>query len=141
MILQDAIKKGGLIKLPQMSHWIRLVVSLLVWDDYELDNYAYLTRESLLSNKWEAKDIINEEWFEGNFKNKFPYGVLCNVYNGKSKPNPDTGSIMTFEGMDINVIFNYHKGDIHPFKSIYWSWERAVPVSTYNAPKIIKREE
>lgn len=75
--------------------------------------------EVVISDGWE----VEEKWYEGDFKNKYPNGVLCLVRTGIKG------------GAYMACIKNYTYGCFIDDSGVHY--ENAIPVSPKNAPAII----
>ena len=132
MKLQKAIRNGKLFKRPNMKYWITIFVGFFICLDEEKKRARTyeLTKKDVLADDWIIfEDEIEEKWYEGDFKKKWPNGVLCKVCN-----NQNTKKI-------IRPIIEY---DTNPWLSsgrrfcdgiLYW--EFAIPVKPEEAPAII----
>ena len=87
----------------------------------EICRYNFLP-EDFLVDDWEWV----EEWYEGDFKKKYPNGVLCWVWGGFVNP---------FRAVVID-----YKPSTHYFITENGCWLNAKPVKPEETPAIIKKE-
>ncbi len=125
MTLQEAIKSGKPFKRPCHMYWMlvnndRIVyvsaVGAINWtpniEDYFADDY-----------------FVKEDWYEGDFKKKFPNGVLCWVWDRGFRKR-------------MAIVIGYDKERVHPFLVTYGAYyEYAEPIKPEEAPAIIGGQE
>ena len=69
---------------------------------------------------------LEEKWYEGDFKKKYPNGVLCWVWHYMSPEKYRT------------IVVNYVKDSKYPFLSFdNFTWKCAKPMNSSEAPAII----
>ena len=134
MTIQEAIKSGRPFKRKGLNFYLECQKSNYSGNlcfYLQCTRAAYtLSGDDILADDWE----VLEKWYEGNFKKKYPNGVLCKVGNSEGLYKP----------YNIKIITNYVKGDKYPFKSYYGNptgclleYEYAEPVKPEEAPAII----
>ena len=80
-------------------------------------------KEDILANDYE----IEEKWYEGNFKKKWPNGVLCKV-----------GDNIKYHQI-FAIVVDYIPDSQNPFLTINNTlWKSAEPIKPEEAPAIIK---
>ena len=125
MTLQEAIKSGRPFKRKQQAYWMVVNGSNIIISDGEYNKYlSYydIDVKDILTKDW----IIKEEWYEGDFKSKWPNGVLCWVWDSNL-----TSKIKM-------VVIDYRKNLSKPFKTYFYNWDHAEPVKPEEAPAIIE---
>ena len=74
--------------------------------------------------------MIKEEWYEGNFKEKYPNGVMCKVW--------DKNDDATYTA----IVIDYDKVRAYPFiTSELGKYEFAKPITDKNKLPVIFEEE
>ncbi len=123
MTLKEAIESGRPFKLPELNYWIKVEN-----EEFETEVGKFIVKpKDLFRNDWKIK----EKWYEGDFKKKWPKGVLCKVWD---------------EAHNISMVArvrDYKADEDYPFivaKGIY-RFTHAEPVKPEEAPAIIGREE
>ena len=86
----------------------------------------YANAKAIFAEDW----IIKEKWYEGDFKEKYPNGVLCKVW--------DKDEDATYTA----IVINYDEHKAYPFiTSDLDKYEFAEPITKDKAPAIIKEEK
>lgn len=127
MTIQEAIKSGKPFKRKYWKDWIKRVKDYCVWatgvNKNELANDA-ISINDILADDWEVK----EEWYEGDFKKKYPNGVLCWVWNSYSNV------------INKRVVIDYIP-EVQKFKTDTGTIVSARPVLPSEAPAIIGEDD
>ena len=129
MTIQEAIKSGRPFKRPHYENW--LVIDELnnkIWFSINKGRGRFLpsfSAEDLLADDWKIK----EKWYEGNFKKKYPNGVLCWCYNEN-----------IINGV-VDIIINYDEKSNFPFISPRLSYSQVSPFRPEKAPACIKIDD
>ena len=120
MTIQDAIESGRPFRRPGHGFWLGVEDNTII--DYEDREDYYLTVDDIIADDWEIK----EEWYEGNFKEKYPNGVLCWVWE---------------RGVaSLDIVIDYLVGSDSPFRTRYAYFKHVEPVKKNEAPVIIGDE-
>ena len=84
---------------------------------------ATLTKEDILADDW----MIKEEWYEGDFKKKYPKGLICWAwdYDGDDKAKV--------------VMIAFNKKSEFPFETEEGCYRYAEPITKEEAPTILDR--
>ena len=132
MTLKEAWETHRLFKRKHWDLWYnKLEEKDSIQAIYE-NNDSYDSRKlsllDILADDWE----IEERWYEGDFKKKYPNGVLCYIGQNGNIHKP----------IIITIITDYVEGDDRPFKSYYDNCSNlefgyAKPVEPDKAPAII----
>ena len=120
MNLIEAVKTGQLFKRPWWNSW-QCVENLKTIN---------LSKEDILATDYE----VCERWFMGNFKDKYPNGVLCYV--------ADTEHTLDSDEKIVQIIIDYSPNEDFPFTAQNGTyWKIAIPITTDEAPTILERDE
>ena len=127
MTFLEAVKSGKKFKRKGEKHWCSI--------SNTGDIIRHVDGESVLCYAnyfwYTAEDFeVNEKWYEGDFKKKYPNGVLCKLYDRK-------------EDQPIyDIVIDYIKDAHYPFRTKSMNYRRyAEPVSKKDAPAIIEGED
>lgn len=121
MTIQEAIKSGKYFKRKKWNFYLH-VDGYNIYDEKE--QIFTLDTTDILADDWEVK----EEWYEGDFKKKYPNGVLCWVWD-------------ICEEKVARVVNDYKQINEYPF--IVYEMDRIVtfkyakPVKPSEAPAIV----
>lgn len=122
MTLQEAIKSNRPFR----------VIGAKTWLIVNKENNEIITKNSNSPVKLTATNIllnyeIQEQWYEGNFKKKWPNGVLCKV-----------GDNIKYHQI-FAIVVDYIPDSQNPFLTINNTlWKSAEPIKPEEAPAIIK---
>ena len=124
-IIKIAKETGRWFKPEHIDYWLTFndednIVSVntnnIVCMDYE--DYQ---------KQWELK--MNEEWWEGDFKKKYPLGVICNV-NASQDYNANVRLVI------INDVIYDTNGDILFVDTNGNKWSKVYPIDEIQIPKV-----
>ena len=119
MILLDVVKSNRRFALEDLG-WFT------VCDGYICDadgKQVRLTIKQMFSDKWE----IEKEWYECDFKKKYPTGVLCFARNDSEWKK--------------DIITDYEVGRIYPFRGTRNNWIYTKFLSKNEIPVILTKED
>ena len=124
MNMLEAVYSGKDFKYGDNRDWLYVYETGLICYRSTIIPAQFL-KEEVLGDKW----IIKEEWYEGDFKKKYPHGVFCEV-----KP------VYSSHPLTVTII-DYHKGKAFPFRARGGGWLNAKPIPPEKAPAIIGKED
>lgn len=120
MNIIEAAKSGRGYKRKHGSYWFINKIG---------HSYSFLT-DDIIADDWELREV-KAKWYKGNFKERYPNGVLCYV-SGSANPKDDH---TTF----IRIIVDYKTNSVLPFiADNSCEYRQANPASERDAPTIIK---
>ena len=125
MNLTEAVKSGKEFKFENRGSWMYIGRNGIIYYSGTIFP-AQFSKEEVLSNKWIVKE--EEKWYEGNFKEKFPQGVLCKVSCNVKRWGTD-------------IIMNYSRDLHHPFIGSRDDWLNAKPIPKDEIPVILTEED
>ena len=123
MNIQEAIKSGKPFKRKGDKDYYSA--------DIKASSVIVLDALDLLADDW----VIKEEWYEGDFKAKYPNGVLCYVWDGDSSSESEDLKIR------VDIIYAYVPDWDFPFRGLSFGWEHAKPVPKNEMPACLEDTE
>ena len=122
MTIEEAVESGKELKL-EGNEWLYVRANgCICYKGTILP--ATFTKKDVLSNKW----IVKEEWYEGDFKAKYPAGVLCKVSDDEVN-------------WILAIITLYGEGEDYPFfTNIPTQWTYAKPVPKEEMPFVLTED-
>ena len=132
MKLEEAIKSGREFKRKHWGNWMKSDGNWLVWTTGRRASANVINAGgSLIVSDILADDYeIKEKWYEGDFKSKYPNGVLCAVRN-YCDANWER-AIVTNYTPEINSDY--------PFVTACGTWSNVMTLPLEDLPSIIKKE-
>ena len=124
MNLIDVIKNGGKFKRSGWDNWY-VTDKVILKNADENNKSKTLSDNDILTDDWE---LFKEKWYEGNFKEKYPNGILCWVWN-YDRANRYMHVITDFIYDECPFVFDKN--------GIYKEWCSAEPVKTEDVLAII----
>ena len=97
----------------------------------EVQHYDFIP-DNLLADDWEWV----EEWYEGDFKKKYPNGVLCWVWDFTD--DYDSKKVNVHQEIIIDTYIDREGNRV--FKSRYRTFKYVKPIEPEEAPTIIEQE-
>jgi len=126
MNLLDAAKLSKPFKRKDWNKWyhapnsLREVTFFVIDDDMK---YYLLTFSDLLADDYIIKE---EKWYDGDFKKKYPNGVLCWVSN------------LSYSSDYVEIIKDYNSDEEKFISIINEEWNYAKPISKKDAPVFLE---
>ena len=121
MYIHEAIKSGKPFKRKGDKDYYSA--------DIKASSVIVLDALDLLADDW----VIKEEWYEGDFKAKYPNGVLCYVW--------DDDSIVETSKNRVDIIYAYIPDWDLPFRGLSTKWIHAQPVPKSEMPACLEDTE
>ena len=111
MNILDAVRSGRDFRVKGTKEWLYVGKDGVI---YYRDAGVHVIprKEDILRDDYEIK----KEWYEGNFKEKYPNGILCRVRNYEnSKWYPA-------------IVIDYNFFNAYPFETASGEWKWAEPI-------------
>jgi len=127
MLLQEALKSGKPFKRQHWDCWY-IVKTKNPKSSFRLyckkhEDFLQVSLEDILANDW----ITKGEWYEGDFKKKYPNGVYCVIL--------DKGSLYYNK---VTIIYNYDITNApFPFMGQATGYQKVRPATKEEVDKIL----